>query len=40
MSIVVISPDVTYKDAKTNYRTLVNRRISSKISEKFFDIYK
>lgn len=40
MSIVVISPDVMYKDAKTNYRTLVNKRISSKISEKFFDIYK
>lgn len=40
MSIVTISPDVSHLDSNTTYRTLVNKRITAQISEKFFDIYK
>lgn len=40
MSIVVLSPDISHKYNKSSYQTLVNRRLCSKISEKFFDIYK
>ena len=39
MSIITISPDVTYEGARNSYRTLINKRISSRISQKFFDIY-
>jgi cell division protein FtsI/penicillin-binding protein 2 len=40
MSIVSISPDVSHVYTNSTYRTTVNKRITSKISEKFFDIYK
>ncbi len=39
MSIVTISPDVSHS-TNINYRTMVNKRITALISEKFFDIYK
>lgn len=39
MSIVVISPDASHIYG-SSYRTMVNKRISSKITQKFFDIYK
>lgn len=39
MSIVVVSPDISHIYG-TNYRTEVNRRISKKIVEKYFEIYK
>jgi cell division protein FtsI/penicillin-binding protein 2 len=40
MSIVTISPDVSHGYSNSNFRTSVNKRITSQISEKFFDIYK
>ncbi|MFA5409303.1 MAG: penicillin-binding transpeptidase domain-containing protein, partial [Bacilli bacterium] len=40
MSIVAISPDISHRYSNSTYNTLVNRRITSQISEKFFDIYK
>jgi cell division protein FtsI/penicillin-binding protein 2 len=40
MSIISISPDVSHIYTNSTYRTMINKRITSKISEKFFDIYK
>ena len=40
MSIVVVSPDVSYSNSNIDYTSSVNRRISSQIVNKFFEIYK
>lgn len=40
VSFLVVSPDVYYKEGKSTTRTAVNRRISSRISQKYFDLYK
>ncbi len=39
MSVVAISPDASHIYG-SSYRTMINKRISSKITQKFFDIYK
>ncbi len=39
MAITVVSPDVSHYDNRTNYRTMVNKRIASRIANKFFEIY-
>ncbi len=39
-TFTIISPDVGYPNSKNNYRTAVNRRLSYKVSQKFFEIYK
>lgn len=39
ISFVVISPDIFPVNAKSGYRTDVNRRISYRVSKKFFEIY-
>lgn len=40
MSIVVVSPDVSYPGTSSSYRALVNKRIASRVSNKFFEFYK
>ena len=40
MSIVSISPHVSVKNDKNSYISNVNKRITSKICNKFFEIYK
>lgn len=40
MSIVTISPDISNRYSNSTYNTTLNKRITSQISEKFFDIYK
>ncbi len=40
VSFVVVSPDVYYKEGYSTTRSLVNRRISYRISQKYFEIYK
>lgn len=40
MSIVAISPHVSKKNGKTSYTSNVNKRITSRICNKFFEIYK
>lgn len=40
MSIVTISPDISHRYNKSTYNTPINKRITAKISDKFFDIYK
>ena len=40
MSIVSISPHVRYKKANSTYASNVNKRIVSRICNKFFEIYK
>lgn len=39
VSFVVLSPDIYYNEGRGVYRTLVNKRISSRISQKYFEIY-
>jgi penicillin-binding protein A len=39
MSIVVVSPDVMHFYNQSNYTTNVNKRIASRVSNKFFDFY-
>ncbi|MDD4036528.1 MAG: penicillin-binding protein 2 [Bacilli bacterium] len=39
MSVVVVSPDVKHLDNRSSYRTIVNKRISSRVSQKFFEFY-
>jgi len=40
VSFVVISPDIYYKESNSTTRTAVNRRISYRISQKYFELYK
>lgn len=40
VSFVVVSPDIYYDEGKGGGRSGVNRRISSRISQKYFDLYK
>jgi len=40
VSFVVISPDVYYKEGSSTSRSGVNRRISYRISQKYFELYK
>ena len=40
VSFVVVSPDIYYKEGNSNARTTVNKRISNRISQKYFEIYK
>ena len=40
MSVVVVSPDISHDYNASSYNTSVNKRITSKITEKFFEIYK
>jgi len=40
VSFVVISPNIYYKEGKSTYKTSVNKTISSRISQKYFEIYK
>jgi cell division protein FtsI/penicillin-binding protein 2 len=39
MSIVVVSPNIVYVDGYTSSRSHANRRITRRISQKFFEIY-
>lgn len=39
MSVVVVSPDIKYVDSSSSYRTNVNRRITFRVSQKFFEFY-
>ncbi len=40
VAFTVISPDVSLVNSRSGYRTAVNRRISYRVSKKFFEIYK
>lgn len=40
VSFMVISPDIYYKETPSTTRAPINRRISSRISQKYFEIYK
>ncbi|MDD4718955.1 MAG: penicillin-binding protein 2 [Bacilli bacterium] len=40
VAFAVISPDISPVNARSGYRTTVNRRISYAVSKKFFEIYK
>ena len=40
VSFVVVSPDIYYKEGYSTYKTDVNRRISYRISQKYFELYK
>lgn len=40
VSFVVVSPDIYYKEGTSTSRSGVNRRISYRISQKYFDLYK
>ncbi len=40
MSLVVISPDVSPIYSKSGYRSAVNKRLTYKVTKKFFEIYK
>ncbi len=40
MSIVVISPDISHRNTSSSFDSKVNRRISSEVVNKFFEIYK
>ena len=40
VSFVVVSPDIYYKEGNSTTRSTVNRRISYRISQKYFDLYK
>ncbi len=39
MTITVVSPDVSHPNSNISFRTQVNRRISVRVSNKFFEIY-
>lgn len=40
VSFVIVSPDIFYKEGYSATRSGVNRRISTRISQKYFDLYK
>lgn len=40
MSMVVISPDVSHSNNNSSYNSAVNKRISSQVANKFFEIFK
>lgn len=40
MSIVVVSPDVSHNNGNISYTSSVNKRITAKVTNKFFEIYK
>ena len=40
VSFVVVSPDIYYKEGASTARTNVNQRISYRISQKYFELYK
>lgn len=40
VSFVIVSPDIFYKEGYSTTRSGVNRRISTRISQKYFDLYK
>ena len=40
VSFLVVSPDIYYKESSSTYRTQVNKTISYRISQKYFDLYK
>ena len=40
VSFVVVSPDIFYKEGNSTARTSVNQRISYRISQKYFELYK
>jgi len=40
MSVAVLSPDVSHSNNGSSYSSAVNKRISQKIANKFFEIYK
>lgn len=40
VSFVVVSPDIFYKEGSSTARAPINRRISNRISQKYFDLYK
>ena len=39
MTIAVVSPNIVYLDSYKSSRSYANKRISRRISEKFFEIY-
>ena len=40
VSFLVVSPNVYYKESNSTTRSSVNKRISYRISQKYFEIYK
>lgn len=40
MSIVVVSPDASHNNGNISYTSSVNKRITAKVTNKFFEIYK
>lgn len=40
MSIVTVSPDVAHNNSNISYTSSVNKRITAKVTNKFFEIYK
>lgn len=40
VTFTVVSPDVSHHKNKTEYQTMVNRKISREVTKKFFEIYK
>lgn len=40
MSMVVISPDISHNQNGSNYNSGVNKRISSQVANKFFELIK
>ena len=40
VSFVIVSPDIFYKEGSSNIRAPINRIISNRISQKYFEIYK
>lgn len=40
MSIVVISPDISHRNTSSTFNSSVNKRISSEVVNKFFEIFK
>jgi len=39
VTFTVISPDIYYSDTNSSYQSNVNRRISKRVSEKYFELY-
>ena len=39
VTFTVVSPDTYYYDTNSNYQTLVNMRISKRVSQKYFELY-
>ena len=39
VTFTVVSPDIYYDDARSNHQTLVNMRISKRVSQKYFELY-